>query len=310
MRLEKGADGENAMKRKIINGMIVLLLILGCSSVLYPAAVRYYADLQYRKVIDSVDQRTLYRTDSDSESARRLEHLYEEMTAYNKRLYEEGQAGLKDPFFYEDSAFNLEHYGIEDEIAGYITVPRMEIAMPIYFGAVPENMAMGAANLGNTSVPIGSVNTNTVLAAHRGYRGIPMFQAIEQLQKGDRIYITNLWETLTYEVRETMIIEPTDIWRVRIQEGKNMVTLLTCHPYTQNYQRYLVYCDQVEGESDPAAVTAEETGFEFKYVMKFSEMSSSQRLIFAERWGGVVFLILLLCISVGRILLRYIRKRK
>ena len=30
-----------------------------------------------------------------------------------------------------------------------------------------------------------------------------------------------------------------------IVEGKDMVTLVTCHPYPHNYQRYLVYCERV-----------------------------------------------------------------
>lgn len=43
--------------------------------------------------------------------------------------------------------------------------------MPVYLGASTENMARGGALLGQTSMPLGGANTNTVIAAHRGYYG-------------------------------------------------------------------------------------------------------------------------------------------
>jgi len=73
-----------------------------------------------------------------------------------------------------------------------------------------------------------------------------MFREIEKLKIGDEIFITNLWETMTYKVEKIEIISPDEINKIRIQEGKDMVTLVTCHPYPHNYQRYLVYCERVQ----------------------------------------------------------------
>ena len=54
---------------------------------------------------------------------------------------------------------------------------------------------------------------------------------------------------------ELKIIDPADISSVLIQPGRDLLTLSTCHPYTQNYQRYLVIA-----ERDPdAAVTDKDT---------------------------------------------------
>ena len=86
--------------------------------------------------------------------------------------------------------------------------------------------------------------TVTVLiAAHRGYEGIPYFREIEKLKVGDRVIIKNPWEKLTYRVEEIKIIQPDDSNQIKIQKGKDMVTLLTCHPYRGHGRyRYVVYC--------------------------------------------------------------------
>ena len=73
-----------------------------------------------------------------------------------------------------------------------------------------------------------------------------MFRNIEEIQIGDLIQITNFWETLTYEVKEVEVVEVTQTEKLFIQEGKDMVTLITCHPYQVFNQRYMVYCERVK----------------------------------------------------------------
>ena len=112
-------------------------------------------------------------------------------------------------------------------------------------------MAAGAAHLSQTSLPIGGNNTNCVIAGHRGWRGASYFRYVTDLQPGDKVYITNLWETLAYTVTETKIIKPNEIEKILIQPGRDMVTLLTCHPYASGgKQRYVVYCERYVEESD------------------------------------------------------------
>lgn len=79
--------------------------------------------------------------------------------------------------------------------------------MPIFMGATKENMAAGTAVMGQTSLPIGGSDTNCVLAGHRGWNGAAYFLYINQLEPGDTVTVTNLWETLNYQVKETRIID-------------------------------------------------------------------------------------------------------
>ena len=126
-----------------------------------------------------------------------------------------------------------------------ISIPAINLSMPIYLGATDAHLTAGAAQLSQTSLPIGGTNTNCVIAGHRGYNGAAYFRNITELQPGDVIQITNLWETLTYTVKTTDIIEPYDVEKILIREGKDMITLLTCHPYASGgKQRYVVYCER------------------------------------------------------------------
>lgn len=185
---------------------------------------------------------------SGEASASGLADLREALEAYNEELYETGQSGLRDPFSYETSSFDLTEYGFSQNVIGVLWIPRLNEELPVYLGANASNMAKGAALMGQTSMPLGGVNTNAVIAAHRGWSGIPMFRNIQSIQIGDKIQITTPWETLIYRVCELKIISPDDTEEVLIREGRDLVTLLTCHPYTQNYQRYLVIAERSDEE--------------------------------------------------------------
>ena len=183
-----------------------------------------------------------------SPSPRPYPELYEAMRQYNENIYANGQSGLTDAWAYQQPSFDLASYGIEDGVIGVINIPAMDIELPIYLGATYDNMAAGAVHLSQTSLPIGGDNTNCVIAAHRGWYGAPYFRYIDVLQPGDEIYITNLWETLTYKVSEIKVINPNDIDEILIQPGRELLTLLTCHPYASGGKyRYAVYCERVKG---------------------------------------------------------------
>lgn len=167
--------------------------------------------------------------------------LWYEICRYNRELYENGQTEFKDEETVTHPPEMLEN--LETDLFGCIAIPVMNCQLPLYLGASPENMERGAAVLGGTSVPIGGNNTNSVIAGHRGWKRNKFFKEIEKLRAGDVVYVTNLWETLTYHVENVEVIEPDDSEKVKIQEGKDMITLITCHPYRSGGKyRYVVYC--------------------------------------------------------------------
>ena len=179
------------------------------------------------------------------------EQQYPELLAalqeYNRQLYVERQSGLVNLEACEEPAADLTACGIEDEIIGVLEIPAMELTMPIYLGASDDHLAAGAAVLGNTSAPIGGDNTNCVIAGHRGWRGADYFRHIDRLQMGDTVQLTNLWETLTYTVTDIQVIQPHEAEKIKIQPNRDLLTLLTCHPYASGgRQRYVVVCERLQ----------------------------------------------------------------
>lgn len=173
--------------------------------------------------------------------------LWRDIAAYNRNLYEDGQEGLNGKRAYEKSEFRLRDYGFDTETFAVISIPDLELEMPVFIGASYENMAAGAAIMGQTSIPIGGSNTNCVIAGHRGWGGASYFRYIDELEVGDLITITNFWEILTYEVSEIQIIWPNEVEKIHIQPGRELVTLLSCHPYgSGGRQRYLVICERTD----------------------------------------------------------------
>ena len=226
--------------RKTSLVLAVLLAVAGICVMLWPVLTghRLQADT------DAAVQEFLAERD---EAEQQYPGLLAALQAYNQRIYNEKQSGLVDLEACEEPAADLPAYGIEDEIIGVLEIPAMELTMPVYLGASDNHLSVGAAVLGNTSAPIGGDNTNCVIAGHRGWRGADYFRHIDKLTVGNTVKLSNLWETLTYTVADIQIIQPHEIEKIKIQPNRDLLTLLTCHPYASGgKQRYVVYCERTE----------------------------------------------------------------
>ena len=178
--------------------------------------------------------------------------FYQAAKAYNESLLRDGQETMSSRADVEQFALSALDYGAAENIIGTIQIPRMEIELGLYLGANAENMAKGAAIFGMTSLPLGRESENVAIAGHRGWQGTPMFREIQKLQMDDPIYLTTPWQTLVYRVCEIRIVSPEDSSWCKIQKGESLITLMTCHPYGQNYQRYIVFARLCQEEKPSA----------------------------------------------------------
>ena len=245
--------------RKIVILIMLLVFAAGLGIMLYPSlqgAITDHRIIQeaheFLEMLETIPTKPEAEATEPTEPTDPIETepvLYPEllnaMQSYNQQIWEEKQAGLCDPWSYEQPSFTLGDYGLEDEVFGVITIPRLQLEMPIYLGATYKHMADGAAHLSQTSLPIGGENTNCVIAGHRGWGGASYFRYITELEAGDEVIITNLWGELRYTVVETKIIDPNDVEEILIQQDCELLTLLTCHPYASGGKyRYVVYCER------------------------------------------------------------------
>lgn len=250
------------MRRK---GILMTLLFLwvylvGMGILLYPAINNYYTGKRMESSVESfystdptedgTDNSFLTIPTAETEPSTPYPELLDMLEAYNRELYEDDQSKLSSLAATEQPGVLFSVSGQAGDVFGVLSIPKLEMEMPLYLGATDKHMADGAAQLGQTSIPIGGKNTNAVIAGHRGYNGAPYFRYVPELQVGDSVDVTNLWGILHYKVVETRIIQPNDIDAIKIQPGRDLITLLTCHPYASGgRQRFLVICERMEEEN-------------------------------------------------------------
>lgn len=252
----------NGKLRGLLITVMLLVFLAGLASILYPYIWGAAVDSSIASTAKDFLEReepelpatTVIIDSIKPEKVKPYPELWEDMVRYNQNIAAQGQSGLSCAYDYQKASFRLVDYGLPDEIFGVLSIPAIDLEMPIYLGATEQHMADGAAHLSQTSLPIGGMDTNCVIAGHRGYSGASYFRYLDQLHVGDRVSVTNLWETLTYRVSEIRIIDPSDVEEILIQPGRELLTLLTCHPYASGgRQRYVVYCERSELTTFPTS---------------------------------------------------------
>ena len=173
----------------------------------------------------------------------KTQKMFEEAAKYNNSL--SNNMIITDPF--DEKAFqkigaNYEKtLNVDDNgLIGYIDVPKINVYLPIYHGTSEEVLSKGAGHLQNTSLPVGGTSTHSVISAHSGYPGETFFDYLTDMKVGDEFYVHILDRTLKYEVDQIEVVLPSEINSLRIVDGEDLVTLLTCTPYGVNTHRLLV----------------------------------------------------------------------
>lgn len=252
----------NGKLRGLLITVMLLVFLAGLASILYPYIWGAAVDSSIASIAKDFLEReepelpatTVIIDSIKPEKVKLYPELWEDMVRYNQNIAAQGQSGLSCAYDYQKASFQLADYGLPDEIFGVLSIPAIDLKMPIYLGATEQHMANGAAHLSQTSLPIGGMDTNCVIAGHRGYSGASYFRYLDKLHVGDTVSVTNLWETLTYRVCEIRIIDPSDVEEILIQPGRELLTLLTCHPYASGgRQRYVVYCERSELTTFPTS---------------------------------------------------------
>ena len=122
----------------------------------------------------------------------------------------------------------------------YIDIPKINVYLPVQHGTGAETLEKSVGHVVGTSLPVGGGSTHSVLSAHSGMASSKLFSDIDQLAEGDTFYIHVLGDTLAYKVDSIHTVLPTDTSQLQIEDGKDLVTLVTCTPFGVNTHRLLV----------------------------------------------------------------------
>ena len=125
-------------------------------------------------------------------------------------------------------------------VMAYIDIPKIGVYLPVQHGTGADTLERAVGHVMGTSLPVGGSSTHAVLSAHSGMASSKLSSDIDQLTEGDMFYIHVLGEVLAYEVDAINTVLPTDTSLLQIEEGKDLVTLVTCTPFAINTHRLLV----------------------------------------------------------------------
>ena len=242
------------MKKKTITTIIIILFFLvGLSLLLYPFVANQWNNYRQSRLISSYDNTV---SQMESEGSIDYEAEWERAHAYNEALL---PSILPDSFAVAEASDEPDEEYMAclniagDEMMGTVEIPKINIELPIYHTTSEEVLERAAGHLEGSSLPVGGESTHAVISAHRGLPSASLFTDLDQLEEGDHFLLHVLDDTLAYEVDKISVVEPEETQELAVEEGEDLVTLLTCTPYGVNSHRLLVRGHRVPYEPEAIA---------------------------------------------------------
>lgn len=225
-------------KSKIIG---YILILLGLLTLAFPFSRRIYSNIENKSQIEKVIKA--------QKEDKQFDQIEKKAQEYNE-IVKNSDISMVDPF----TSKNLGSVNIlenQDDIFAYLQIPKLDKNIPIYLNASYNHLAWGLGQVSGTSVPIGGESTRSVLAGHRGWWGDTMLLYADDLVKGDMIYVKRSDKVLKYSVYSKEVIGPYDWEKLKVIEGEDIITLLTCHPFIwPRPNRLLINAKRVEDKNE------------------------------------------------------------
>lgn len=231
--------------------LLLVTLMIGISLLLYPTISDYWNSFHQSRAIAGYAEAVAEMDTVD------YEKIWNDAVEYNKELQTRSNHWFLTEEQQEEyeSMLNVSGNGI----MGYIEIPSIKVSLPIYHGVDEGILQVAIGHIEGSSLPVGGKGSHCVISGHRGLPSAKLFMDLDQLAEGDIFMLRVLDETLTYEVDQILIVEPSDMSSLEFDEEKDYCTLVTCTPYGINSHRLLVRGHRVANleESEEIRVTAD-----------------------------------------------------
>lgn len=250
----------NKSKKKRIRTILFIAGLLLCA---YPL-IASVMDQNYQQSVIKT-----YQGEMNQTSDAKVQEAKKEAIRYNEMLWQANgiivgnmEQGILGEESYQEQ-LNLSGTGM----MGTISIPKINVNLPIYHGVEEEVLVNGVGHLPESSLPVGGENTHCILTGHRGLPNAKLFTRLDEMETGDLFFLTVCGEKLAYQVSEIDIIHPEDVEGLGIQAEKDLVSLITCTPYGLNTKRLVVtgeripYTEKQEQEIVPGSMSFRELVF-------------------------------------------------
>lgn len=217
-----------------------LLLILGLGLCSAPVVLGNISRIEQSKILND------YHSQIEEVDESYIEEDMKKAKAYNQALYDlekgtftTGSTTLGDESY--KSTLNVTSTGI----MGRVIIPAIDVDLPIYHGTEETALQAGVGHFQPSAFPIGGTNTRCVLTGHRGAPSSQLFTRLDEIKKNDYIFLEVYKTKIAYQVIKIETIKPEELSKIKIVEGKDLLTLITCTPYGINSHRLVVTAERV-----------------------------------------------------------------
>ena len=212
----------------------VLVILFGVALMVWPWVL---ARIEASGVFNQI---SMVSSTVDAMSQSEKDYYLSEARAYNEVLAGQTPEIASDQIlpYVEQLTFD------RDPMMSWIEIPSINVSMPIYHGTSDSALMAGVGHLEGSSLPVGGTSTHCVLTAHSGMKNLSMFDDIRDLVPGDIVLLHTMGEVLAYKVDSSEVVWPDEMDSLGIQQGKDLLTLVTCTPYGVNDHRLLVHCER------------------------------------------------------------------
>ena len=210
----------------------ILMFATGVGIAAYPIVSNMLYERNATQVVESYDDTVKEMDQEEIDAAKEAVRKYNEQLQ-SAIVQDENGEGQRAGDSYVDMT------GVGESI-GYITIPKIDLELPIYEGSSAEVLQKGIGHMEQSSYPIGGEGTHSVLTGHRGLPDAELFTHLDEMEEGDCFYLHVLDEILAYRVDQIKVVEPNETGNLDIIAGEDYCTLVTCTPYSINTHRLLV----------------------------------------------------------------------
>ena len=240
MKSQRKTAGAKMSKSKFAAMLtfMIIMLIVGVGLIVYPTVADAWNRHVASRAIAGYTQQVADTPKEDREAQ------LEKAANYNASLVGQGNGR-----FLPNAEEKKEYNSILDVsgtgIMGYISIPAIHARLPIYHGIDEAVLQIAAGHYEGSSFPIGGESTHAVITGNTGLPSAQLFTGIDGMKEGDKFSITVYDQVLTYEVEERQVVLPTNVKPLAIQEGRDLVSLITCTPYGVNSHRLILTAHRI-----------------------------------------------------------------
>ena len=231
------------MKSKdVSNFILIFMLVAGLCLLLYPSFANFWNSLNATKAISNYDEAVIELDEEDYTA------FWTSAQEYNGLLNKRNDVfRLTDKML---SRYNTELDVLGNGVMTYINIPKLGVNLPVYHGSNEAILQVAIGHLEWSSLPVGGESTHCVVSGHRGLPSAKLFTELDKMEIGDTFTLKTLGETLTYEVDQILVVEPEEMWPLKVVEGLDLCTLVTCTPYGVNSHRLFVRGYRVDNAAE------------------------------------------------------------